>query len=233
MQYDGPAQLKALLFDHDGTLVDSEVVHYQFWAQVLAEYQLPFTEDDYRLHYVGVCETRTAADILQRFNVPANVDTLVARKRAIATAFHAQQHYPLMPAVADILAWLADQPLTLAVVSGSARFALEASLQALQLRSLFACIASGEEVPRNKPAPDVYQRAMAVLNLAPEACIALEDTRAGMLAAKAAGVFTCVIPNRYSAHQDFTEADRRFDAMADCLAWLKHFPGARPSVVGR
>lgn len=227
MQYDGPAQLEALLFDHDGTLVDSEVVHYQFWAQVMAEYQLPFAEDDYRLHYVGVSELRTAEDILRRFAIPASVDTLVARKRAIATAFHARQHYPLMPGVADALCWLAEQPLALAVVSGSARFALEASLQALQLRNLFTCVASGEEVPHNKPAPDVYLAAMASLEVAPETCIALEDTRAGMLAAKAAGVFTCVIPNRYSAHQDFTEADRQFHSMVDCMVWLKGYPAAQ------
>ena len=224
MNYDGPSNLRALLFDHDGTLVDSEVVHYKFWAEVLAGLQQPFTEDDYRLHYVGVSELRTAEDIRRRFAITATVAELVAQKRAIAQRFHLQSHYPMMPGVAETLAWLADRSLHQAVVSGSARFALEANLRALGVLHQFTCVVSGEEVPNNKPAPDVYLSAVDQLRMTPDHCLALEDTRAGLLAAKAAGIFTCVIPNRYSVHHDFSEADRHFASMTAFLNWLKTCP---------
>ncbi|UTA46487.1 HAD family phosphatase [Simiduia sp. 21SJ11W-1] len=216
-----PANIKAILFDHDGTLVDSERVHYEFWAQVLHGHGCELSAEDYINQCVGVSEIRTAEIFKAQFNLNASVVTLVEQKRRVAEAFHRDQHYPLMPGVAATLGRLAATPLTLAVVSGSAAFALEASLTALGLRDLFACVASGENVPHNKPAPDVYQLAMQRLNLAPEQCMAIEDTASGLQAAKAAGVFTCVIPNSYSAHHDLSLADNRFSTMSDWLAWFE------------
>lgn len=212
--------VKAVLFDHDGTLADSEIVHYQFWAEVLAGHGLDFQEDQYRLHYVGVSERNTARDLKARFALTPSVDELVAGKREVARVFHASQHYPILPGVRETLTWLAARGVRMAVVSGAARFALEANLEAAGLLHHFDYVASGEEVPANKPAPDVYQHAMAQLGLTPAECIAVEDTFSGLTAARAAGLFTVVIPNRFSAHQDFSGASLRMGDMGEFLGWL-------------
>lgn len=224
MQSPVPSTIKALLFDHDGTLVDSETVHCQFWQEVLRGYQCELTDDDYRLQCVGVSEVHTAEIFKAQFSLPASIETLVAQKRQVAERFHSQHHYPLMPGVAGVIDTLAAMPLTLAVVSGSAVFALEASLRALHLRDKFACVASGETVANNKPAPDVYLCALAQLGLAPGECMAIEDTASGLQAAKSAGIYTCVIPNSFSAHQDFATADKQFASMAEWLDWFTSLP---------
>ncbi|AFU97981.1 HAD family hydrolase [Simiduia agarivorans] len=217
-------QYKAVLFDHDGTLADSEVVHYQFWADVLAELGVAFPEAHYRTHYTGVSELATAQHLRQTFALSPSVDSLVQAKRERAKAYHAHKHYPTLPFVEATLETLKTNGVRMAVVSGSARFALEANLEAAGLRHYFEFIASGEEVAENKPAPDVYQHALAQLQLPVADCLAVEDTCSGLTAAKAAGLVTCVIPNRFSGHQDFTAADQRFAHMGEFCQWLLNRP---------
>jgi len=215
------AQIKAVLFDHDGTLANSEVVHFQFWREVLADRGVNFLEDDYRLHFTGVSELNTAIAIKARFSLADSIENLVAAKRTQAKQFHATQVYPLMPGVAEVLLALQGQGIRMAVVSGSARFALEANLGGLGLTPFFEYIASGEEVANNKPAPDVYEQALKVLGLTADACIAVEDTASGLRAAVAAGIPTCVIPNDYSAHQDFSGASHRVENLLEFLVWFR------------
>ncbi|BFM11935.1 HAD family hydrolase [Simiduia litorea] len=214
------APIKAVLFDHDGTLANSEVVHFQFWQRVLADRGVAFVEDDYRLHFTGVSELNTAIAIKARFQLTDCVADLVAAKRAQAQQYHATQVYPLMPGVNEVLLALRRQGMRMAVVSGSARFALEANLAGLGLGHFFEYIASGEDVPNNKPAPDVYNQALHVLGLRPSECIAVEDTASGLRAALAAGVATCVVPNSYSAHQDFSGATKRVADLPEFLTWF-------------
>ncbi|MDN3640089.1 HAD family phosphatase [Simiduia curdlanivorans] len=213
--------IKAVLFDHDGTLANSEVVHFQFWRDVLADRGVGFLEDDYRLHFTGVSELNTAIAIKTRFGLTDSVENLVAAKRAQAKQFHATQVYPLMPGVEEVLLALQGLGIRMAVVSGSARFALEANLTGLGLGQFFECIASGEEVANNKPAPDVYQQALTVMGLKADACIAVEDTASGLRAAVAAGIRTCVIPNDYSAHHDFSGASHRVENLLEFLLWFR------------
>ena len=81
-------------------------------------------------------------------------------------------------------------------------------------------VAAGDEVPSKKPAPDVYLLALERLGLAPEAAVALEDSRNGLLSAKAAGVACIVSPSTYTRHEDFAEADAviaEFDAAGTLL----------------
>lgn len=211
----------AVLFDHDGTLADSEVVHYQFWARVLAPLGVDFSEDHYRLHYTGVSERNTARHLREHFSLAPSVDALVNAKRKEAQIFHEQHHYPVLPYVQHTLDWLQARGVRMAVVSGSARFALEANLEAAGLRHYFEIVASGEEMAANKPAPDVYQWAIQQLQLPVEQCVAVEDTFSGLSAAKSAGLITCAIPNRFSEHQDFSAADQRFAHMGEFCQWLQ------------
>lgn len=213
-------KFKAVLFDHDGTLADSEVVHYQFWKDVLAGLGVAFTEQHYRLNYTGVSELNTARHLREHFQLAPSVEELVEAKRQVAQAFHRHHHYPLMPEVEATLQALRHRGVRMAVVSGAARFALEANLQACGLAQYFECVVSGEEMPRNKPAPDAYLHALEALQLSVGDCVAVEDTFSGLSAAKAAGLITCAIPNRFSAHQDFSAADHQFNHLGEFARWF-------------
>ena len=214
------ATIKAVLFDHDGTLADSEIVHFRFWQQVLADRGVHFFEDDYRLNFTGVSEVNTALAIKARFGLVDAVAGLVEAKQKQAREFHATQVYPLMAGVETVLIALQSMGVRMAVVSGSSRFALEANVKGLGLEHYFEYIASGEEVAANKPAPDVYLHTLKTMGLQPEHCLAVEDTASGLRAAVAAGINTCVIPNSYSAHHDFSGAALRLASMHEFLPWF-------------
>ncbi|RYY82899.1 MAG: HAD family hydrolase [Comamonadaceae bacterium] len=88
------------------------------------------------------------------------------------------------------------------------------------LQGLFEVVVSGDDVRRSKPEPEGYQLAMARLGVAPEACVAIEDTEIGLRAAASAGVRTLAIPHALSAHQDLSRAHSRFDDMTQAADWV-------------
>jgi beta-phosphoglucomutase-like phosphatase (HAD superfamily) len=97
---------------------------------------------------------------------------------------------------------------------------IEANLAALSIRPLFEAIVSGTQVACGKPAPDVFLAAADRLGTSPAQCLVVEDSRNGLLAAKAAGMRCAVVPCSYTRDQDFREADHRLSALPDLLALL-------------
>ena len=87
-------------------------------------------------------------------------------------------------------------------------------------KPLFEAVVSGTQVARGKPAHDVFLAAADRLAMAPDRCLVVEDSRNGLLAAKAAGMRCAVVPCAYTRHQDFREADHRFSALPDLLTLL-------------
>jgi HAD superfamily hydrolase (TIGR01509 family) len=116
----------------------------------------------------------------------------------------------LRSGVAALIAEARARGLALAVATTTTPAnvdALTRSAMGVPAAAVFDVIAAGDEVAAKKPAPDVYHLALARLGLPAEACVAFEDSRNGLLAAKAAGLFTVVAPGRFTAHEAFTEAD--------------------------
>ncbi len=113
----------------------------------------------------------------------------------------------LMPGVPAVPRALAARGYRLAVASSSALPVIEAVVGALQARALFGALVSGLDVPRGKPAPDIFLETARRLGVPPARCLVVEDSRNGMLAAKAAGMACAAVPCAVSRHQSFTEAD--------------------------
>lgn len=211
--------LRAVLFDHDGTLVDSEPVHYRIWVDVLARHGVAFDERVYRDHHAGVPTPANAADMVERFRLDLDPATLVAAKEQ-ATGDHLSRNaFPLMPGVADALARLRAKGLALAVVSGSGAQVIAATLAAHGLTDTSDVVVSGDQVTRNKPAPDCYRLALARLKLPAEHCIAIEDTEAGLQAAAGAGIACIAVPHEMSTHQDFSAAHAVAGCIDEAVAW--------------
>ena len=112
-----------------------------------------------------------------------------------------------MPGANRIMKNFASLGIRMAIVSGSERFAIERSVSGNNFTQYIEYITTGEEVPSNKPAPDVYLKALQKMNLSASDCIAIEDTEHGVNAAVAAGIPCVAIPNPHSRAQNFTEAD--------------------------
>ena len=212
--------IKAVRFDHDGTLVDSELIHYHLWRDLLRAHAVELSLQDYQREYAGVPAGQNAIDLCQRFGLPLTPASLVEGKVRLTVEYLARQPFPLMPGVLETINSLQQQGLRMAVVTGAQREALEASQQHHPVFRHFACMICGNDVEHSKPAPDVYLLALQRLGLQADACVAIEDTETGVRAASAAGLACLAVPTELSLHHDFSLARACFPSMQEACLWL-------------
>ncbi|MFG2025493.1 HAD family hydrolase [Streptomyces sp. NPDC048825] len=183
----------AVIFDLDGTLVDSEPNYYEAGRQTLAGHGVTdFTWTDFE-QYVGISTAETVAHWKERYAIEAPRDVLLAEKnrRYLALARTATHVFPEMRKFVELLA---VEGIPMAVASGSSREAIEAILAGTGLGASLRTVVSAEEVARGKPAPDVFLEAARRLGAAPADCVVLEDAAPGAAAAHAAGMRCIAIP---------------------------------------
>jgi HAD superfamily hydrolase (TIGR01509 family) len=210
-------EIEAVIFDLDGVLVDSEPIHFRAANRVLARYGTAISDADYRT-YIGLGEGPTWTDWRRRFRLQPSVHALIeqhtaARLREIAAGV------PAIADAVDVARRLYEAAVALAIASSSTPAVIGALLTALGLADVFSLRVSGEdpEVHTGKPAPDIYRCAAARLGVAPAACVAIEDSSPGVLAATGAGMFCIAVPNHWTADQDFSAADIVMES-------LRYFP---------
>ncbi|MEU2065123.1 HAD family phosphatase [Streptomyces sp. NPDC013455] len=197
-----------VIFDLDGTLVDSEPNYYEASRWTLAEHGVPdFTWAEHE-SYVGISTRQTVAIWRERYGLRAPVAELLGalNRRYLDLARAGTPVYPEMRAFVELLA--ADS-VPMAVASGSSPEAIEAILAGTGLGAFLRTAVSADEVPRGKPAPDVFLAAARRLGAEPADCVVLEDAAPGAAAAHAAGMRCIAIP--YVPAQadapEFTTAD--------------------------
>jgi HAD superfamily hydrolase (TIGR01509 family) len=211
---------KAVFFDHDGTLVDSEIVHMAIWQEVLARYGATLTNEFYADECAGVPTSQTAVVFVDKFRLSLTPTELIKIKREAEAIELAKKPYPLMPYAREIVRLFAEKNKTLAVVTGAPTHAAQHSLTAHGLHTDIPRIFSGQDTLRNKPAPDCYLLAMEQLGLAPNECIAFEDTEHGLRAAADANITCFAIPHALSKGQDFSRAAAVFSSFKDAMKAL-------------
>jgi len=211
--------LKAILFDHDGTLVDSESTHLQLWRQIVAPYGVEIRDSDYWQHMLGVPVERNAADLIRLYGLDADVDTLVAAKLAANARFLADGFFPAMTDADKVLRSLAPR-LRLGLVSGSQRNCVEASLRGHGWSALFERVVTGDDVSRNKPHPEGYLQALEQMGLGAGDCVAVEDTEVGVRAARGAGLAVVAIRHPLAGSHDFSQAAAVVESLAEAHAWI-------------
>ncbi|MGW4949798.1 HAD family hydrolase [Streptomyces parvulus] len=183
----------SVIFDLDGTLVDSEPNYYEAGRRTLAEYGVPdFSWADHEA-YVGISTRETVADWKRRYTLEAPVEELLAVKNRhyLELARTSVRAYPEMRALVERLA---DEGVPLAVASGSSREAIAAILARTGLDARLRTVVSADEVARGKPAPDVFLEAARRIGADPADCVVLEDAAPGAAAAHAAGMRCVAVP---------------------------------------
>ncbi|MFJ4521669.1 HAD family hydrolase [Streptomyces sp. NPDC088810] len=183
----------SVIFDLDGTLVDSEPNYYEASRRTLAEHGVPgFSWADHE-SYVGISTRETVTLWRERYGLRAPAAELLAatNRRYLALARRHTPAYPQMRAFVELLA-AADVPM--AVASGSSPDAIEAILAGTGLAAHLRTVVSADEVPHGKPAPDVFLEAARRLGADPADCVVLEDAAPGAAAAHAAGMRCIAVP---------------------------------------
>ncbi|MGQ0812495.1 MAG: HAD family hydrolase [Nitrospiraceae bacterium] len=186
-------ELKAIIFDFDGVLADTEPLHFRMFQTVLAEEGLPLTPEDYADKYVGLTDEACFEAILAAHGsrtTSQSAAELVARKTTLMQAA-LKTHKVLAPGVTDFVT-AASRRYRLAVASGALRDEIELILGLAHLRHAFEQITAAQDVANGKPDPDLYLLTLHRLNerapLAASECLAIEDTPHGIRAARAAGI---------------------------------------------
>ncbi|MFG3321448.1 HAD family hydrolase [Streptomyces sp. NPDC048171] len=183
----------SVIFDLDGTLVDSEPNYYEAGRLTLAEYGVPdFTWADHET-YVGISTQETVADWRRRYALTAPVEELLAVKNRhyLELARTSARAYPEMRMLVE---WLAGEGVPLAVASGSSPEAIGVILARTGLDAHLRTVVSADEVARGKPAPDVFLEAARRIGADPADCVVLEDAAPGAAAAHAAGMRCIAVP---------------------------------------
>ncbi|QCX80951.1 Fructose-1-phosphate phosphatase YqaB [Streptomyces sp. YIM 121038] len=183
----------SVIFDLDGTLVDSEPNYFEAGRQLLAEQGVTdFTWQDHE-RYVGISTQETLADWKDTYGLSTPLPELLADKnrRYLELARTATRVYPQMAAFVELLH---EAGVPMAVASGSSRAAIGAILEGTGLDAWLKTYVSADEVAHGKPAPDVFLAAAELLGAEPARCVVLEDAVPGALAARAAGMRCVAIP---------------------------------------
>lgn len=189
--------LRALLFDLDGTLIDSDARHFEAFRRVSAPYGVDFDEAYFRRHMSGHSSAEICATLYPSLSEAEHL-RIADEKEALFRSLLSKGASPIRGAVA-ILDWAAAQQIRLAVVSNAPPSNISDVLKALKLEGRFDVEIGGGMVARGKPDPMPYREALARLGVPAREAIAFEDSPLGVLAAVGAGVATVGLTTTQSA----------------------------------
>jgi HAD superfamily hydrolase (TIGR01509 family) len=226
--------IKAIIFDVDGTLADTEDAHRVAFNKAFSENGLDWIWDaalyDKLLAVTGGKERIKyfVSDFLSGYTKPENFEEFVKHLHKVKTAYYtamlADGQIPLRPGIKRLMddARAAGILLAIATTTSPENVAglLEVGLGE-DWRHYFASIGCGDIVPHKKPARDIYDWVLSELRLAPQDCIALEDSSNGLRSSLAAGIKTFIVTNPYTRNQDFTGAAAVFDDLRDLEAFYQ------------
>lgn len=214
--------LKAIIFDFDGVVADSEPIHFAVFQRVLGESGFFLSKDEYYAEYLGYDDKGCFAAFLTAHGhaaSPATIEALVRRKAA-AYMDYIRQHPVIFPGVQTFVHDAAMR-YRLAICSGALRHEIEFILEQAGIRNAFEHITSAEDVTHGKPNPEGFLHALHSLNrlsladeVTPDQCLVIEDSIPGVRGAHAAGMKVLAVANTH-AIEDLREADAVTRSLAE------------------
>jgi HAD superfamily hydrolase (TIGR01509 family) len=207
--------IRAILFDMDGVLVDSEPVHARAWQTVLAELGIGMDDAWFR-QWIGIIDADLIHHVAARWPLPVSPAEALERKHRAYYDLVRREMVPF-PGLMGLLDRLDGIPVATVTSSDTADALLV--LEHTRLLGRMRFVISREDVPRRKPAPDAYIEAARRLGLPPASCAVLEDSRAGIAAGKAAGCLVFAIASSHPP-EELDEADACFPTTVAALEHL-------------
>lgn len=199
--------IRTVIFDMDGVIVDTEPVHYYAFRQHFKELEIDVPDEMYAT-FTGNSTRNVYERLKEIFALSEEVEKLIDIKRAIFNdAFDKKEDLFLLDGVEDLIKDLHQNGMQLILASSSAKVTIERIFTRFNLHQYFSHIVSGEDFPKSKPDPAIFEYA-ASLSVAPKSqCIVIEDSTNGIKAAKAAGIYCIGYDSAHSKLQDLSLAD--------------------------
>lgn len=214
--------LRAVIFDFDGVITDSEILHFRAFNEVLGEFGCELTTKDYYEKYLGLNDVDCYKLLIQQGRLDASLEQIpemVEKKTGIFERLSSEEG-EIIEGVREFLGMLKENDVPMAICSGALRHEIEGILVKAKLRGLFEVIVSAEDVSIGKPDPEGFLLALAQLNeklgseIKSEHCVVVEDSHWGLEAAKAAGMRVVGVTNTYGAEQ-LSKADRIVERLSE------------------
>ncbi len=206
--------LKAVIFDMDGVIIDSEPSHARSAVEVCAKYGINI-DVEYCKNFIGSSTKKMCETIVKEFDTDVTAEELLAAMNQGKKDYVKREGHTIIPGVKDFIKRLYQAGLHLAIASSSSPAEIEDVVKSLGIKKYFDKLVSSSHVAHPKPAPDTFELALSKLGADAKDSIIIEDSSFGVAAAKAAGVACVGFINPNSGNQDLSKADVLLNSFTD------------------
>jgi len=214
------AKLKAVIFDMDGVIIDSEPIYFEIERSLFDKLGVDISQKEHE-SFVGMTMEGLWEKITDQYQLEDTIEDLTRlHKDSVFQYMSEAKELPIVKYIKELIEELRNRKIKLALASSSPKKLIEIILAKLNLQDSFDLIISGEEVEKGKPAPDIFTEAAYRLDLNPNDCIVIEDSTNGVKAAKAAMMKCIGFQNINSGNQDLSLADITVDSIGEIDAKL-------------
>lgn len=213
--------MKAIAFDMDGVLIDSQPLHYEIDIQVLKAVGYPATLETVT-PYTGVSNPDRWPRYKSTLGLVQTVDQLISLQEKFMVEIFTSAKQGAIEGIPALLKYLQNSSIPCAVASSSSQELIDLVLEKCNIQEYFTHKVSGEDVKNGKPAPDIYLKAARAFGLPPSKCIAVEDSPIGLQSAKAAGFTTIGFVNPSTQGQEFSNADHVVTHFDQCISIIEN-----------
>lgn len=206
--------LKAVIFDMDGVLIDSEPIHMEGWVQALEEHGVTI-DVEYYSQFIGQTNEYMSSKVVEDFKLDCTPSEIIALSLKLRDKIFDKNGFPPVPHTKELIIDLYDNDIKLAIASSSNVQEIDNVVKALDIERYFDALVSGVTVENSKPAPDIFMKAMDELGVSNNECVVIEDAFHGVTAANRAGIPVIGFINENSGNQDLSGANGIIDDFKD------------------
>ena len=199
-------QIQATIFDMDGVLIDSEPLHCSAAITLLKRLNIETTQE-YHNRYVGCADHLKWQKIKNEFKIQKSLQEILDMSVSTKLELLRRTDYDPIEGIPELLEKLNTKNIPVAVASSSPAKFIEEVLHKIKIKKYIKTWVSGENVEKSKPAPDIFLKTAELLQMNPQGCVVIEDSKNGVIAAKRAGMRCIGYKNTNSGNQDLSKAD--------------------------
>jgi len=208
--------IKAVIFDMDGVIIDSEPMHYKVFVEYIKKnFDLVIPREEYN-KFIGTTNYHIFSTLQEKYHIEGDLSAIIKdyTQKCLDFLLSSKDEKPIK-GVDVLIRHLHQNHIKLALASSSPKKTINIVLDMFDLDQFFDVKVSGQEVAHSKPAPDIFLRAAELLQISPEECLVFEDSRNGVAAAKTAGMQCIGYYNPNSGNQDLSRADKIIESFTE------------------
>lgn len=214
-------KIKTIIFDFDGTLVDSEHFHFNCWNEVLKQYNVKLEYDYYINNYAGIPTPLNSETLIKKHNLSISSKDLSNHKERITEERLKTEEIKFMPNALTTLEYFYNLKTPMLLVTGSPRNDVDFILEKTDIKKYFEFSITRSEVTESKPHPESYLKAIEKSNYNPENILVFEDTKSGVESAKLANLKCFAIQKNIELYKKLSAADKIFENFNLAINYLE------------